>query len=427
MMNMSFSRTYCVLMALFAILMLPMLTSTVIARQDEDVDRVINRLLEEQRVARHHTRSRPDKESIEQQQTGTLNTWEFVAEGIADIAPGQDKSHAKENAIKNALRNAVEQGVGVFIDSSTLVKNYSVEFDTIFSKAAGYVRTYKVLEEWSDKGLYHVRVLAEIGMGNLQHDLVAVETFKKLVQYPRIMVSGKELIDGQPQPESRLVKTAIESILADSGYDLVDPEQLEAVQQRDMVMAKDERERLILGQRFGADIHIKYTAEAVFASRDTLYGTPAYFYKAVVDCRVIKTDTGRIMFSRSVKVRRGAEDTNAAAQGALHFAGKKMAYTLKNDVLKQWIGEVLEGGVWLELKVSNISFQAARDLAETIRGWQHVNSVREPAYIRGTAIFQVRANMAAPALTVRLLRLESPGFKVEEVMQNSIKLRTIEQ
>lgn len=394
------------------------------AFSQDDIDKVVNRLLNEKKSV-SKKRESTSESGLPASTERSSQTWEFVTEGSADYPPGTDKTLAREKAVKDALRNAVEQGVGVFLGSTTLVRNYQVAFDSILSQSAGYVRTYKILKEWEADGLYHVRVLAEVGMGKLQSDLLAIETFKKLVEYPRIIVFGKEKVDGELRPDSRLVQTAIESVLAESGYDLIDRSQIEEIKNRDFEMAETDEERAALGRRFGADILITYSAEATSAGRDNIYGMLTYFYTGVVDCRVIKSDTGRLMFSRSVRVRRGAEGAPSAAQAALHFAGKSMGENLKVEVLRHWAGEVLERGTWLEVKISNIDFSTAMQLTDKIQQWQHINAVRRPTFIKGTAIYQVRANMTAPTLAQHLSSLTSPRLEIDEVMQNSIKAHTV--
>lgn len=51
----------------------------------------------------------------------------------------------KDAAIKDAFRNAVEQVVGVYVNSNTVVSNSQVEFDKIYANSEGYVNDFKVL------------------------------------------------------------------------------------------------------------------------------------------------------------------------------------------------------------------------------------------------------------------------------------------
>jgi hypothetical protein len=76
---------------------------------------------------------------------------EVMVEGVSSIEGGR-KDIARDHAIKDALRKAVEQAVGTFISSETVVENYEVLSDRIYSKAEGYVAEYKVLREKGGKG-----------------------------------------------------------------------------------------------------------------------------------------------------------------------------------------------------------------------------------------------------------------------------------
>ena len=48
---------------------------------------------------------------------------EVMVEGVSSIERGR-KDIARDHAIKDALRKAVEQAVGTFISSKTVVENY---------------------------------------------------------------------------------------------------------------------------------------------------------------------------------------------------------------------------------------------------------------------------------------------------------------
>lgn len=70
---------------------------------------------------------------------------EVVAFGTAAITGTADI--ARDHAISDALRKAVEQGVGVFINSETAVKNFTLLKDEIYSNAQGYVASYRIIDD----------------------------------------------------------------------------------------------------------------------------------------------------------------------------------------------------------------------------------------------------------------------------------------
>ena len=70
----------------------------------------------------------------------TVTAW---GESAATNDPALDK----RLAIAHARRKALEQVVGSYVTSSTLVRNFQVVEDRIYSKATGFINSYKILQE----------------------------------------------------------------------------------------------------------------------------------------------------------------------------------------------------------------------------------------------------------------------------------------
>ena len=68
----------------------------------------------------------------------------------------------RESALRDARRMAVEQVVGAFVDSRTLVKNAMVELDNIYVKSSGFVGKIDILSEGIENGLYRVRATIDV-------------------------------------------------------------------------------------------------------------------------------------------------------------------------------------------------------------------------------------------------------------------------
>ena len=68
---------------------------------------------------------------------GASTTISTTAEGVGVIESGNTAS-ARDQAIRDGLRIAVEQAVGTLVASETLVQNYEVLRDQIYSKTQGY-------------------------------------------------------------------------------------------------------------------------------------------------------------------------------------------------------------------------------------------------------------------------------------------------
>lgn len=101
----------------------------------------------------------------------------FIAPADSDIAvPGvktvtvwgetnltADPVADRERALAQARREAVERVVGAYVTSETLVKNYQVVKDRIYSQAGGFINGYEVLLE-NREGSHRMKVRAQVSV-----------------------------------------------------------------------------------------------------------------------------------------------------------------------------------------------------------------------------------------------------------------------
>ncbi len=97
---------------------------------------------------------------------------------------------ARNQALQNALRQAVEQGVGVFIDSNSLTRNYEVIKDEIFSASEGYVSSYEIVREGTtaDGTVYEITISAEVAEGKIKDTLTALRILHRKMGNKRLMI-----------------------------------------------------------------------------------------------------------------------------------------------------------------------------------------------------------------------------------------------
>ncbi len=107
--------------------------------------------------------------------------------GVGTVISGGE-SRARDIAIEDALRRAVEQAVGTFISSESLVRNAVLVNDSIYSHSRGYVKGYTILQEFVDGDLYRVTLETRVSVSGIQNDLEAVGLLMTRKHKPRIMV-----------------------------------------------------------------------------------------------------------------------------------------------------------------------------------------------------------------------------------------------
>ena len=93
----------------------------------------------------------------------------------------------KDAAIKDAFRNAVEQVVGIYVNSSTVVSNSQVELDKIYANSEGYITDFKVLRTAYKGEGCHVQVLVDVDT-EPSSKLLSDLKLTYMLDNPRIMV-----------------------------------------------------------------------------------------------------------------------------------------------------------------------------------------------------------------------------------------------
>ena len=106
-----------------------------------------------------------------------------AAQWIEVTGVGEDA----DSALRDAKRSAVEQVVGTYISSETLVSQASVVQDEIYAKAVGFVTDVKVLDEGRRAGAYRVRANVNVNTNPSSELMNRVEMIRALGD-PRIGV-----------------------------------------------------------------------------------------------------------------------------------------------------------------------------------------------------------------------------------------------
>jgi hypothetical protein len=322
-----------------------------------------------------------------------------VAEGVAAIVEGRDPGKIYDEALHDAKRNAVNMGVGVLVNSETIVENYQMISDKILSQSAGYVREFEVISKFEDNGLYRVVINAEVAVADINSDLVAIAALKQDKGYPRIMLIGVEKIDDQNKTSSS-AQTAIEGILIDKGFDLVDESQVEIIKARDIALNSDDPgAAAALGLKYGAEIIIVFQAIADYGGTSDVYGAMMHSFRGTVDARIIYTDTSDMLGSVSSTSHATAEGKPAAVRLAFQKTAKKAAPAIIEKILNDWQKHTNK----IELIIRGLSYSGMKEVKKALKNMRRVKDVASPEYSKGIATFRIQADLKAEELADRLL------------------------
>lgn len=341
-----------------------------------------------------------------------------VADGVSALVPGKQIDRAYDEALLDAKRNAVNMGIGVLVNSETIVENYQLISDRILTKSAGYVRKFKVISRNREGDLYRVVISAEVALADLHSDLLAVQILKEEKGYPKLMLIGVEKTGDDPK-NSVSAQTAIEEILIDKGFDLVDESQVELIKARDVALHPDDLgAAAALGERFGAQIIVVFQALADYEGTSNAYGLPLNSYRGNLDARIIYTDTADLLGSVNGSDYASAEGKPVAVRLAFQRAARKTAPLIIEKILQDWQKHTNK----LELVVRGLSYSEMKKLKDQIQMFRGVKSVAAPELLKGVAIFHIQADLLAENLADKLMEgMLLPGLKITSLSGGRIE------
>jgi len=127
------------------------------------------------------------------------------SEGLAAIK-NNDLPTARDAALIDAQRTAIQKSVGNFVDVEAMTFNGDLLASSVYLKAQGFVKSYKVISESQKDGIYHVRIDAQVRQGDLQAKV------RKAIERESIVV----LVDREE------ASAGLKKELAFAGYKVID-------------------------------------------------------------------------------------------------------------------------------------------------------------------------------------------------------------
>jgi hypothetical protein len=340
------------------------------------------------------------------------------SEGVATILQG-NTDIARDKAIVDAQRKAVEQAVGVLMSSESIVENYELLSDRILTQSAGYIKTYQLLDEKKEGDEYRVRIKAEIGLGELENDIAAIQHLIQQKGNPRMMFLIDETIEGvrtagissgdMSQAETVLLQTFL-----DAGFEVIDSATVAQNINRDQALKAiegDAATAAALGHQYGADVII--TAKAAASSGDKILDTDMKSHQAAINAKVVRADTGAVIGSGTEQAKHAHIDDLAGGLAAIEKASVQLAETLIPKILEKWRQDV-QVATTIQLMVSDISFMQLKQFKEIlkteIRG---VQEVYQRSFQARVAKLDVEIQSSTEALADELASKQFQGITLE--------------
>ena len=248
----------------------------------------------------------------------------------------------KDEAIKNAERAAVEQVVGNFVDSQTLVENAMLKLDEIYTHARGFVSGVKILSEEKSDGLYKVTARMNVESEPNSALIGQLETVMRLND-PRITVimMRDNLAAGT---HDELAETALNDKLLTVGFShVVDADIVANLENARLLerLYNGEKGLVGVGSSYGADYlvlgqtHTNSQNVMLPDYKNGGYKTMAMIVaNADITAKIIKLTTGEIVGTFSVTAKGNDVIKDNSERNAIRNAAENAALELEKKFKK---------------------------------------------------------------------------------------------
>ncbi len=359
-------------------------------------------------------------------QVQTEETIDVEAEGLANVIKGNLLA-TQESSLMAAQKAAVEKAVGVLVTGQMVVSQARLIEDQVFSKTAGYLKSWEILSREEEDGIYRTRIKASVKLGDVREDLDALGLLirTKKVGNPRVMLLIEEKIDDRPS-DSRTVETELARQLLDKGYKVVDMDQLAEIRNQQAIVRAlrgDEAEAADLARRFGAEICLVGSAQAsLFGSQDSgpaagLLGDMVS-YRGRLNFKAVKAASGQVVLADS---REGAGMDLTKENAAVRCLSQLAAES--GEMLADRLAPALFEGAELQLVVAGVgSFGRLQGLVDSVRAADGVRQVITRSFAPDESVLDVELGWGnAQTLAAQLAAKVRPGFEIIEVTAYNIR------
>ena len=348
-----------------------------------------------------------------------------MAQEVTVTGMGTDR----DGALRDASRRAVEQVVGTFISSQTLMKDFAIELDEVYKNSQGFVKHVTVLNESRlDDATYKVTAKVDVDT-NPDAKLMDTLTMIMRLNDPRIVVAVLERNDEGQVVHNALAESTLNSrLLADGFSHVLDAAQVADLQNVPLLknLYEGKRGELLGEADHAADFLVigTYTKDAGKVSipnykESGMLETSIVNVKATLKIDVVSYNTGKIAGSFVVEGI-GLENTiSRAVDKAVSMAAQRAADKL-TETLKAHGAKNVQG---IEIIMTADNETILQQVIQTLRSLGAVNNV----YIReqggNRAVLTVDSSYKPHEIVSQLRKASACGIAVESMQSDSCQLR----
>jgi len=339
----------------------------------------------------------------------------FITSLAAESVEGVGYGLTKDAAIEQAKRDAVEVGLGAYISSETVVTATTLT-DNIYSKAQGFVKTFKVVNETKGPdGNWEVTISAEVTamLDEVMQDEAALQTLLNSMNRPRIifLIREENLIDNV---STDFAETKLLSVFYDKGFDVVDRQLVQALKGKpdyEEALGGNVAAASKVASQLGADIIVIGTAKV--SSGGKVYNMTSG--QADINGKIVRGDTGDILaVVPNAHGKKPHISPTTAGVNAMNDAAGKLGNEIIRQLIQKW-STAQSNFIKCYLVLKNADFMSYT-MFETFLKAQTVNGIRN-AYSKslndGVADYEIEFEGKAMDLAMGLSKTQPDGFNIK--------------
>jgi hypothetical protein len=314
-----------------------------------------------------------------------------------DVVQGRDE------AIRDALRRAVEQAVGVSIEGRTLMVDLQVVEDRVVGQAAGFVRSYRLVQESRDDDLYRVTIEAVVDTQLLVDDLEGFGAMLRLtLGNPRVLIV--EADDGGASASAGAARRLADH-LVERQFVVLDPVQLGILREVRSAGTLSPAEIAALARTADADLVIIVEAgHETVATQELSRGT-LHSVRADVAVRTVLAGTAQVVASRSANDTRVSTSERLAQDEAVEGALEALLepFVLNTVGALNTTASDLGTALSLQVVVNGVTgLQNLLSIRDTLAQTRGVATVQQRRYEDGSATYEVQGAATTEDVAVAL-------------------------
>ena len=348
----------------------------------------------------------------------------------AQTAKGIGYGLTKDAAIEQAKRDAVENGLGAYISSETVVTATSLS-DNIYSKAQGFVKKFEIVNEKKDPdGNWEITISAEVTqmLDQVMQDEAALQTLLNSMNRPRIIFLLREenLIDNTP---TDFAETKLLSMFYEKGFDVVDRQLVQALKGKpdfEQALEGNVAAAAKIAGMLGAEVIVIGTAK--ISSGGVFYGMTSG--QADLNGKIVRVDTGEILaVVPNAHGKKPHISPSTAGVNAVNQAAAKMGEDIIRQLIQKWSTQQ-SNFVKVFIVLKNADFGSYM-MFQSFLSAQTVSGIRN-AYSKsltdGVAEYEVEFEGKAMDLAMGLSQTTPDGlnFKVTGMTGNRITAEIVQ-